>query len=212
MSNFNKAIGQSSRLYSGHEYISYARIIKGNALYPMNAETWEQGEVNYDGIVYENVPMMYDIYKDLLVVLLYNHFSAYSLVSEKVHDFTFWGRHFVRIDADSLRNDKAGISSGFYEQLYGGNKVEVLARRSKSIQNSTSQATVLETFFSEKNDYYIRKGSVYYKIGSKGAILDVLKDKKPVLQKYMRDNNIKYGNDPEAAMAALANYYDHLLN
>jgi len=71
---------------------------------------------------------------------------------------------------------------------------------------------VLETFFSEKNDYYIRKGSAYYKIGSKGAILDVLKDKKPALQKYIKDNNLKYGNDPEAAMAALANYYDHLPN
>ena len=205
--NFYIAIGQQSRLYSGHEYLPYERTIKGNALYPLDAETWASGEVTYDGLLYKGVPMMYDIYKDALVVLLYNHFSMYTLLNERVHDFTFSGHHFVRVVADSLTNDKSGISTGFYDQLYGG-KVEVLAKRIKTIQNSTNIAISLETYFIAKTEYYVRKGNTYYSVSGQGSFLNVLKDKKPLLQKYIKDNNIQFRQDPEGAMASLAAYYD----
>lgn len=209
--NFYITIGQESRLYSGHEYLPYDRSIKGTALYPLDAQTWAVGEVTYDGIVYKGVPLMYDIYKDALISLLYNHFSMYTLLPERVSDFTFSGHRFIRINAEELVDDKSGIATGFYDQLYGG-KTEVLARRTKTIQNSTNQTLALETYFIEHNEYYVKKGNVYYKVGSQGSFLNVLKDKKQVLQKYMKDNNFKFRTDPEAAMARLAAYYDQISN
>jgi hypothetical protein len=212
VSGFYKSIGEQSRLYDGHEYLPYDPHIKGNALFPYDAQGWEPGEVAYDGILYKNVPMMYDVYKDALVVLLYNKFTMYTLLKTRVHDFSFSNHHFVRLDADSISNDKSGIVSGYYDQLYSG-KIEVLARRSKSIQNSSNSVVLTpETFFTSTDDYYLRKGNTYYKIGSKGAILGVLKDKKSELQQYLRSNKIKYGANPEDAMAKMAAYYDHLTN
>ena len=210
VSNFYKSIGQQSRLYDGHEYLPYDLHIKGNALFPYDAQGWEPGEVTYDGILYKNVPMMYDVYKDALVVLLYNKFTMYTLLKSRVHDFSFPNHHFVRLDADSISNGKSGIISGYYDQLYGG-KIEVLARRSKSIQNSSNSSVLApETFFVPTNDYYLRKGNIYYKIGSKSSILNVLKDKKSELQQYLKTNKIKYNANPEDAMAKIAAYYDHL--
>src|ERR1700743_3553633 len=95
--NFYIGIGQQSRLYNGPEYPLYDRNIKGNALYPPDAESWSIGEVTYDGVLYKSVPMMYDIYKDVVVVLLYNHFSMYTLLTDRVHDFSFSGHRFVRV-------------------------------------------------------------------------------------------------------------------
>ncbi|MDB5136146.1 MAG: hypothetical protein JWP37_2749 [Mucilaginibacter sp.] len=210
VSNFNKSIGQQSRLYNGAEYQLYDRTIKGTALFPLDAETWELGQVNYDGIFYKDVPMMYDIYKDVVVVLLYNKFSMYTLLDERVHDFNLSGHHFVRVEADSL-NSRSGIGTGFYDELYGG-KIEVLAKRTKTIQNSTNVTANLETYFIEKNDYYLRKGNAYYSVGSQSSFLNVLKDKKKILQQYIKDNNIKFRKDPEGAMANIAAYYDTLPN
>ncbi|HTE00488.1 MAG TPA: hypothetical protein VK668_14440 [Mucilaginibacter sp.] len=206
ITSFDKAIDQQSRLYNGHEYQGYDRVIKSNALYPLDATTWEAGEVNYDGLNYKNVPMMYDIYKDVVVVLLYNKFSKYTLLNERVHDFTLSDHHFVRVEVDSLINP--GLSTGFYDQLYGG-KVEVLAKRTKTIQTSTV-LTTLETYFVEKHSYYLKKGNTYYSVGSQRSFLNALKDKKKQLQQYIRDNNIRFSDDPEASMARLAAYYDHL--
>lgn len=209
--NFYKAIGQESRLYNGHEYQPYDLRIKNNALFPYDAKTWATGEVDYDNVLYRGVPMMYDIYKDALVVELYNHFSMYTLLSERVHDFSFSGRHFIRINADEITNNKAELTTGFYDQLYAG-KLEVLAKRRKTIQNSSNAVAAPETFFSETNDYYLKKGNTYYKIGSKGSILKLLKDKKGDLQKYLRQNNISYIDNPEFAMVKIASYYDQITN
>jgi hypothetical protein len=210
-SNFRKAIGQESRLYNGPEYLLYDRNIKGNALYPLDATTWQPSEVNYDGIVYKGVPIMYDIYRDQLAAVLYNRFSIYVFLSERVHDFTLFDHHFVRIVADSLSTNNSGVTTGFYDQLYGG-KIEVLAKRIKNIQNSTSTIGVPETYFSAKNEYYIKKGNIFYNVSSKRSFLNVLKDKKSLLQKYIRENNISFRDNREAYMAQVASYYDHLAN
>jgi len=210
-SQFYKSIGEESRLYNGHEYQPYDPHIKNNALFPYDAKSWTAGAVDYDGVDYKNVPIMYDVYKDVVVALLYNHFSMFSLLSERVHDFSFSGHHFIRLNADQINNDKSGITTGFYEQLYAG-KTEILAKRKKTLQNSSTAVAAPETFFEESNNYYLKKGNTYYKISSKGSILKILKDKKNELQKYFRQNNINYGDNPEYAMAQMASYYDHLSN
>lgn len=209
--NFYKAIGQESRLYNGHEYQPYDLRIKNNALFPYDAKTWAVGEVNYDNVAYSGVPMMYDIYKDVVVVQLYNRFSMFTLLSERVHDFSFSGHHFIRIVADQIADNKAELTTGFYEQLYAG-KIEILARRRKTIQNSSTAVAAPETYFSATDDYYLKKGNMYYKIGSKSSILKILKDKKGELQKYLKQNNIRYGDNPELAMAKIASYYDQITN
>jgi hypothetical protein len=210
VSDFYVSIGEQSRLYNGSEYHSYDRTIKGNALYPPEAQGLNQGDVDYDGVVYKNVPLMYDIYRDQVVTVLYNHFSLFSLAGDRVYYFDILGRHFIRLSADSIRSDdESDISDGFYEQLYGG-KTQVLAKRSKTIQNSTNQIATLETFFVATDDYYVRKNNHYYKIKKEGSLLKVLKDKKPALQKYIDDNNIRFGSNPQVAMARIAAYYDSL--
>lgn len=209
--NFYKVIGQESRLYNGHEYQPYDPHIKNSALFPEDAKTWATGEVNYDGITYKGVFMMYDIYKDAVVVQLYNHFSMFTLLSERVHDFSFSGHHFIRINADQITDNKAELTTGFYEQLYAG-KLEILAKRRKTIQNSSNAVAAPETYFSATNDYYLKKGNIYYKIGSKGSILKLLKDKKSDIQKYLKQNNISYIDNPELAMVKIASYYDQVTN
>jgi hypothetical protein len=210
-SNFRKAMGQESRLYNGPEYQLYDRSIKGNAFYPLDVTTWQNGEVNYDGIVYKGVPMQYDIYRDQLTAVLYNRFSIYTFLSDRVHDFTVADHHFVRIVADSINNNNSGITTGFYDQLYEG-KIDVFVKRVKTIQNSTSSIGTPETYFSAKDEYYIRKSHTFYNISSKSSFLNVLKDKKSLLQKYIRDNNIDFRDNREAAMVQIASYYDHLGN
>lgn len=209
--NFNTAIGEQSRLYSGREYFSYDPTVKGNAYYPSTVTTWLNGEVNYDGIVYKNIPLMYDTYKDEVVSLLYNKFSKFAFLSERVHDFTLFNHHFVRIVADTLKNDKSGISTGFYDQLYASDKTEVLVKRMKDMQTNTSSFGV-ETYFTEKHEYYVRRGKVYYSVGSQGSFLKLFKDKKSDLRQYMREYKIKFRKDPEYAMAKLAGYYDFITN
>jgi hypothetical protein len=203
---FYQAIGPQSRLYSGLQYDFSDPIIKGNAFYD-DINTWNKGTIFYDGYTYRDVSIMYDVYKDLVVILLYNNFLKLSLLSEKVKWFDVLGRHFIYIKNDPLNN--TSVKTGFYNELYAG-KIQVLEQRSKDTQNSTDISGGITTYFLGHINYYLFKSGKYYSVNNQGAFLDALKDHKKEVKQFIRANSIKFKKTPEQAMVAIAAYYDHL--
>ena len=203
---YNKAIGQQSGLYNGPAYIPYKFRGKTNANFK-DSTSFSNGIVNYDGVIYTNVPLFYDLNRQLLVSRLLNWVSAYSLLNDRVAEFDLFDHHFVRILADDKNKD---IVTGFYDELYR-NKLQLLVRRTKSIQDELGSGKI-ENVFISKNDHFLKKGNVYYNVNSQGKFFDALKDKKKELKQYLKDNKIKFGDNPDQAMVLLAGYYDHLTN
>jgi len=206
--NFYNAVGPQSRLYSGMAYDFYDPIIKGNA-YVLDNASWNLGSVMYDGYLYKNVSMLYDIYKDLLVIQLYHSALKMALLKSKVKSFDLLNHHFIYIEEDPANT--TSVNTGYYDQLYGGS-IEVLAYRAKSIQTSTGFGGTIDSYFSPSIDYYLYKDGKYYPVSSQGSFLKVLKDRKKELQQYIRGNKIKFRQQKEQAMVKIAAYYDHLTN
>jgi len=207
VNKFYASQGNQSPLFNGPEYYLYDPHIKGNA-YFMENSAFAAGAVLYDGIWYNNVQMIYDIYKDQVVILLYNHFSKIYLINEKVEGFDYLDHHFKNIMSDTIAN-KAELKSGIYDELYNG-KTEVLVKRYKNIQTTNGGFSGPESFFDSHRSLFIKKGRNYFEISGKGSLLDVLKDKKKELDSYIKSANIKFRKDPENAMVKIANYYDQL--
>lgn len=212
ISLFYASTGNQSSIYNGPEYYFYDPLIKGNA-YFLDINAFTEGSVNYDGIWYSGVQMLYDLNKDEVVVLLYNHFSKFSLINEKVKRFDFLGHHFKNIIADTIMSNynKSDLKSGFYDELYNG-KTEILAKRVKNIQVNSGGLSGIENYFSTVTEYYLKKGPSYYHFSGKSSFLDVLKDKKKELQQYIKSDGINFRAEPEDAMVKIAAYYDHLTN
>jgi hypothetical protein len=207
---YRTALGEASPLYNGPEYYFYDPYLKGNA-YLFDLNTFSKGSVYYDGMFYGDVPMLYDLYSDQLVVLLYNHFSKFSLLKERVKSFDLLNHHFININADTIAHNPANMKSGFYDELYEGRSA-VLVKRSKSIQVNTGGTLGAESYFNPSKDFFLKKNNTYYSFGKQGSLLDLLKDKKKELQQYIKANQIKYRRDPEDAMVKIVSYYDHLTN
>jgi hypothetical protein len=147
------------------------------------------------------------MFKDVVAVRLYNKFSIFSLLNERVQSFDLLNHHFIYIKSDSL-NVNSHIGTGFYDQLYKGN-LQVLVKRSKSLQNTSGMATI-ETYFTSSKSYYLKKGDSYYSVSSQSSLLNVLKDKKKELQQYIKASKIKFKDNPEQAMALIAAQYDEI--
>src|SRR5258707_12826736 len=107
INHFDQGIAEESRLYNGFGYNYYDPNIKGNA-YLDDVDRWRNGTVDYDGQTFENVPLIYHINADQIIVSLVNHNSPTRLVSDKVVGFNLSGSHFVRVSINS-----SGIKSGF---------------------------------------------------------------------------------------------------
>lgn len=201
---YNPFIEKQSRLYNGIEHQGYSFKIKGHAYFIQKELT--TGTIVYDGLEFANVPMIYDLLKDQVVIQHNNSFSKLGLVSQKVKEFTLLNHHYIRITVDSTSNTP--LITGFYDEVYKGN-LNVLIKRTKWIEETVKDE--LEREFISLDLFFIQKGGVYYPVRSYKGLMALLKDRSKEVKQYLRKNRIKYRKGRENAIVKAVVYYD-LLN
>jgi hypothetical protein len=209
---YTVSIGAQLPLNNGPEYSFYNPLeIRGSAYFMELPFT--PGDVYYDGAGYKGVQLLYDLYKDEVAALLYDHFTKYILIKSRVASFDLAGHHFINISPDSLPANTV-LKGGYYDELYHG-RTQVITKRYKVIQNYQSNGGIMEAynFFTDvKEVFYIRRGGVYYPVSGQGGALDVLQDRKKELRQYIKLNKLKFGQDPHGVLASIAAYYDRITN
>jgi hypothetical protein len=197
---FHKYTDKQARLYNGFLHLGYSHKIEGTAYYPDNA--WHKGSLIYDGIFFADVNMMYDVYKDELII---QHFHRLMMVlhGEKVKEFTIDIGKFVRVVRDSLRN--VPLSTGFYQELYKG-KITLLAKRQKLLEERITD--VLEQEFIPKNFYYLYRNNTWHTVKSYKDLLGVLKERSKEIRQHLKKNKVKYRKERERALIMAVQYFD----
>ena len=200
---YYSSVDHQSRLYNGVEHVGYSPRIKGHA-YFQEADL-QKGSIVYDGLVYTDVPMWYDMLKEQVIIQHFNKFTRIGLVSDKVTSFTLLNHHFIRLTIDSTLG--LPIRTGFYDVLYKGSST-VLVKRVKTIYEIVKDE--LEREFTQQNYYYIQKDSTYYRVKSYKGLLTIFKDHSKEIKQYLRKNKIRYRKNTENAIIKAAAYYDSL--
>jgi hypothetical protein len=198
-------LGQESPLYNGSEYIEYAYTLQeGHPFFQI--ASFVNGNINLDGMIFRDVPILYDIVKDQVIIQDFQKVYKINLPADRIQQFFLLGHLFVRLTS----NTSDPIKTGFYDQLYKG-KVALFAKREKRVLEKYSNIQISKVVISQ-NIYYIKKEGVYYTIKNKSSLLAVLKNKKKEVQQYLKTNNIKFKREPERAMIMAVKYYDQLTN
>ncbi|MFC6999243.1 hypothetical protein [Rufibacter roseus] len=205
VSLFHKATESQSHLFNGPQYVDYRKQNRDGHQYFFHDEV-ATGKVLYDGVVYANVPMLYDVVRDEVVIEM-NGFLKQKLVSEKISEFNLHNRYFRRV----IAQDSTSLSTGFYDVLHNGNATDLLAKRRKVIEYVIEDNKELEKFIS-KDKFYIGKNKKFYLVNSKSSVLKVFSDKKKELKKFARANKLQFRKAREAAILALVQHYDSLTN
>lgn len=204
---YNQSLHEELHIFNGKEDKGYLhKFDEGTPYFITNK--WSKGNLNYDGKLYEDVSLLYDVVKDEVGYLYFNNLSEIILSKEKVSAFSVMGHHFVNVTPDSLRT--SSIAAGFYDELYHG-KTLLLAKRTKNIQNFITQSGEEYKVFS-KDHYYVKKGEDYFSVNSKKSFIQNLTDKRKELQQYIRQTKLDFKKNPEVAMSRTLAYYDQLIN
>lgn len=202
---YHQFTAPSSALYNGREYVEYAANLKKGSPY-FQSTSFTKGSIVYDDILYENVPLLYDMVLNRVVISDPANNFRITLAGEKISQFTILGHRFTRITEDTITG-RPVIRTGFYDVLYKGN-ISILEKTEKSIQENPG---TLENYIQEKNTFYLERKNMYYTINSESAILDVLKDRKKELKQFISANKLKFGSDNKAqSLASIAAYYDKI--
>jgi len=193
-------------LYRGGQYAEYGYLLKeGHPFF--NDDHFHNGTVVYNGILYDNVQLLFDEVKDLLVMPDPLKAFKITLISYQVESFTIGDYSFIRL-SDSLNHSQP--DNGFYQQLYKGH-TSLLKRERKTIREDLSNPTEgIERFIDLHVAYYLKRGNMYYSVNTKSSLLDALKDKLKEAKKFIRQNHLNVRKDKENALMKVVAWYNEL--
>jgi len=193
-------------LYNGRQYAEYASTLQAGHPYFLSPEM-NKGSLVYDGILYENISIQYDIVKEQLVIKYPFQTFSLQLTNEKVNWFTVLNHTFIRLVEDSA--NRPLIQTGFYDRLYNGHVI-LLEKQNKFIQEELNAISGIKRSITETSSFYLKKDNKYYPVNSRGSLLDVLKDRKKEIQQFIRKNKTDIRGDKENAILSIVTYYDKL--
>lgn len=203
---YAERIGDQSGIYTGALYTGYPHPIKEGTPFFLMPES-NKGEIFYDGMLYKNIPMWYDISRNKLVVGNSGKTFNIMLNSDKVEHFTVLGHHFVNIDSTTALNNK--LRQGFYDQIYKG-ETEFLIRRFKELRIVPDQSGVWSAFSGERTQMYLKKDGVYTAVSSQKSLLDALGNYQKEISQHLKQSKLKYRKNRERTIIAMLTYFDKL--
>lgn len=202
---YTAGLGKTTHLFNGSEYIFNNHGIIGHPFFEAAQPT--KGNIFYDGTLYPNVSIAYDISRD--EVFINNNpgqdFNL-KLITERIEYFSILNHVFIRINQDDNIKGYAP-STGFYDLLYNG-KVTVLAKRRKQVNQAFKAEDSLK--FVQYNEYLIKKNNTYYVVDSKSSLMNIFRDQKDKVKKYFRKSDLDFKKDPENAIVKTTEYYAQL--
>ena len=202
---YYESLGEQSPLFNGREYVDYsATIHQGHPF--LNTTEFAKATIHFDGLVYNDAMIRFDIIKEKVVLLHFNKAFRIDLPVEKITEFIVDNQHFIRLYPDS-----AGvISEGFYEKLYEG-KTALYVRRKKQIRVDRTGNDIINVV-DEYNIFYVLKEGAYHEIRSMRTLLNTLSSKREGIRQQLKRNGIKYRKNAEKAVLTAVQYYDRSSN
>jgi hypothetical protein len=202
---YKEKAGMQTHLYNGTEYVDYRQFyLKGHQFFESNQ--FAKGDIYYDGAWHKQVPILYDVVLDEVIIPHNSSGSKIKLIYSKVDTVNIWDHTFVQYKSTGAEQEL--LPPGLYDLLHQGS-VKFLVKRSKNIQERTS-INGMEGEFRVGDKLYLGKDSAYYQVSSKRSVYKVLHDKEKLLRKYASAQKLKFRKNKEEAILALVQYYSSL--
>jgi hypothetical protein len=202
ISRYYQGVGRNAPFFNGAEYTGYGQGLVGNAFFENNLPV--AGWLEYEGVLYRNVRILYDIVEDVLLVKDFGDNYLVRLNNKKIKSFGFGEYRFVKAGF----NAALPVDEGFYQLLYQGS-TEVMARKFKLINYKTTTEKTTGTFV-QYNNYFISKNNRIYTIGKRKDIIKAYSDRKNEIRKFIGENKLNFKKNPERMLTRVAAYYDQL--
>lgn len=212
-SNVNELVDiYKQQSYSLLEYV-YGREYK--IIYPQGRPNpflnsgISKGTVFVNGIAYSGLYIIYDIFKDALIVKsekVGTESKYIQLEKSKIDSFYISVKELeLTFITKKVQNNASDILfSGFCEEIYN-NKIELYLKHKVSISSAEGYDS-----FKLMYDLVLCKNGSYFKISSKQKLLKLFEEHKKEIRKEIAGLNIRYKNMSRAQLKDLMLFIENL--
>lgn len=196
-------VREQAAIYSGKQQVSYAPTIQ-NTPYWVSDQPGK-GVLCYDGILYPEVSMCLDLYRNELVVQYPGSFYRVVLDKERVDYAILHNDKIIYARKDKWNNMP---EEGYVILLHDGTfqlikKYKVDLEKSDSFQGQ-------EESFRKKERYYIAKEGILFPVKNKKALLKLVSDKDKEIKSYLQKQSPDFKKQWEQALISIIAYYETL--
>jgi hypothetical protein len=194
-------IGDNAQIYHGSEYIRNGQKATGFPYF--ESDNMLTGSVSYQGNIYTDLHLFYNLVSDDIIVNNYAQNALITLSPGNVDSFTIGAHRFLQLTTDKTN----GLpKDGFYEQLSDGDPAMYVRREKRFVIGTGSE----ETKYIPYNNYLLKFNNVFYSVDSKKSLLDILKDQRDMLKKYIHTNKLDFKKNLESSLVRITIYYSGL--
>ena len=190
---------ENSGLVNGQEYQMAFQSVTSHPFFLQRDPI--PGMVVYQSQRFENVPILYDLYQNQVVIARRRSDGLFDLIQldrNSVDSFRIAGHKFIR--------SGEGSDLRFYDLLFAGKRVTLLCNRTK-VNQIKGQGNV-EYVGSDR--YYLSESGRSKPVNSASALLD-LTDRKKDLQRFIKDSHIKFRRLTDEPLIRTAEFLDTIL-
>lgn len=169
------------------------------------ADSYSTGSVTYDGQLYTNVSLKYDLLKGILIAKVdgKNNNTGINLIPDKVASFSFYGKEFVNIDQERRSGTTIAPSfSGFFEKDRIGKLTLFTQHRKEGIEVLQLEGVLYK--FPERQDFAVRYNGKLHKIASQRDLIDLFPSSEESIRLF-------YGNNSQSEKNDTKTFYTNLL-
>ncbi len=184
-------------LITGGQYAEASRLIQGNPYFGLRQ--FENGSLTINGIVYPDVPLLYDSYLDQ-VVTFHPIFNQKILIKpEKIDAFMLSNASKFRfISGNSTYTHH---QNGIYEVL-GEGDFTALAKRYKTTK-ALREMSQYDAVFVEKSDFFFWREGIFYPVGKQKQAIETLGLNQKETKKLLRASGLNFKQNPEKVLEFL---------
>lgn len=201
---YEKAMTTESPIVNGRQYKPYTFtfIKEGHPFFQTNQ--YAAGTVNYEDKFYENVKLLFDQHLDMVIL---DAGVRVELINDRLPEFTIADHRFVRLPINTVNQV---LPTGYYEILHTGG-LNLYKKEYKEFKEVLSVTEGYQVEVLDKVSYFIQKDNQFHRVKNKGALLDILRDRRGEVEKYIQSNRLNFRRDKENTITKAVIYYDQLI-
>lgn len=201
---YQQQAGNHALLYNGEEELKYTRRYLNQPYYRQT--DCAPGRLWRRGLLYKDVDMRLDLYKNQLIVRSPDQRFHLIIPSAEVDSVQLHGHTFV---FNHPASGQSGLPAGYYMRLHQGRRCALWSRQwMEIIRQETNK--VIRIRFKTLERYYFFDGEKWKTIKSKSALLGLMPGRQKEMKAYIKRNRLNFQKNKEEAFTAVARYYESL--
>lgn len=205
---FDNTVGKENlALNNGKLFLNYDKTLENTNRFLF--DDFKNGSVYYDGQIYNDLLLNYDIYKDELILKPNNvsEKTAIIVIKENVDYFIINKIKYMNFFQN---NDDKGLNSGYWEELFFGNYIKSYTKHIKNRIDLINNDKLYDDFIYSNNFAIIYKNTTY-NISSKKSVTNLFPNFKKDINEFYSTNNYLEKNDKSKFFANLFEYINSLV-